>query len=94
MMTYSLYNYIILPRSRLIDGTSVVQEVPSGPTGRTSGSVSGGPEELPRPGPDAPPTGHLAPLAEVILVRAGTSGGAGQCSIVTASRDGVVKLWK
>lgn len=56
--------------------------------------MSGGPEELPRPGPDAPPTGHLAPLAEVILVRAGTSGGAGQCSIVTASRDGVVKLWK
>ena len=68
---------------RLIDGTSVIVENVEQYT-KTSGKG----EESPRAGPEAPPAGHRDCVSDIILCK------ASQCFMVTASRDGVVKVWK
>ncbi|XP_075209888.1 vacuolar protein sorting 15 isoform X2 [Lycorma delicatula] len=72
-------------KSRLVDGTNIVQEVQS----RVGSSRSGGnSEELPRAGPDPPPTGHHDTISDIALCH------ASQCFLLTGSRDGVIKVWK
>ena len=67
-------------RSRLIDGTEVIQET------YTKKQVSS--EDIPRGGPEAPPQGHHDIISDIGLCQ------TSQCLVVTASRDGVVKVWK
>lgn len=67
-------------RSRLVEGTEVIEE-----TYAKKQSVS---EEIPRCGPDAPPQGHNDIISDVGLCQ------ASQCLVLTASRNGIVKVWK
>lgn len=68
-------------RSRLIDGTEVVQEVPGSrpPTDN---------EDPPRRYPEVPPAGHHDCISGIAVMQ------TSQCFILSASRDGVVKVWK
>nr|CAD7263978.1 unnamed protein product [Timema shepardi] len=78
-------------KSRLIDGTNVVQEVQlkqrSGGGSGSMGSQRGG-EESPRPGPDQPQAGHHDGISEIAMCQ------ASQCFLLSGSRDGVIKVWK
>ena len=69
-------------RSRLIEGTEVVQE--------TYGKLKSQTEDQqqPRKGPEAPPTGHHDIITDVNVCQ------PSQCFMITSSRDGVVKVWK
>nr|CAD7589508.1 unnamed protein product [Timema genevievae] len=75
-------------KSRLIDGTNVVQEVQlkqrSGGGSGGMGSQRGG-EESPRPGPDQPQAGHHDGISEIAMCQ------ASQCFLLSGSRDGVIK---
>lgn len=86
-------------KTRLLDGVNVVEEkqtrprtASSGPGSRGSGAGSGSAassnEETPRPGPEQPPAGHQDWISDVILCQ------ASQCFLVSASCDGVIKVWK
>ena len=86
-------------RTRLIDGVNVVEEklakprtVSSGGGSRGSaagtGSAASSSEETPRPGPEQPPAGHQDWISDVVLCQ------ASQCFLVSASCDGVIKVWK
>jgi len=66
-------------RSRLIEGTEVIQE--------TYGKPRGGPTEE-RSLPDRPPVGHHDIITDLALCR------TTQTLIVTSSRDGMIKVWK
>ncbi|XP_018329607.1 phosphoinositide 3-kinase regulatory subunit 4 [Agrilus planipennis] len=72
-------------KHRLIDGTSVIQEVVGQCLGRGTGSKS---DEVPRAGPEPPPPGHRDCISDIALCK------ASQCFLLTASRDGVIKIWK
>ncbi|XP_039281879.1 phosphoinositide 3-kinase regulatory subunit 4 isoform X2 [Nilaparvata lugens] len=78
-------------RSRLVDGTNVVQEVQTraggGRGGVGSGGVGGG-EEKGKAGPDLPPAGHHDAVTDIALCH------ASQCFMLSGSRDGVIKVWK
>nr|CAD7406477.1 unnamed protein product [Timema cristinae] len=78
-------------KSRLIDGTNVVQELQlkqrSGGGSGGMGSQRGG-EESPRPGPDQPQAGHHDGISEIAMCQ------ASQCFLLSGSRDGVIKVWK
>ncbi|XP_053378617.1 phosphoinositide 3-kinase regulatory subunit 4-like [Mercenaria mercenaria] len=67
-------------RSRIIEGTEVIEETYS--KKQTSS------EDIPRRGPDAPPQGHNDIITDVSLCQ------ASQCLVLTSSRNGVVKVWK
>ncbi|XP_041377701.1 phosphoinositide 3-kinase regulatory subunit 4-like [Gigantopelta aegis] len=67
-------------RSQLIDGTEVIQEV------CTKKQIST--EDIPRRVPEAPSSGHHDIISDVSICQ------ASQCLVITASRDGVVKVWK
>ncbi|XP_069112623.1 phosphoinositide 3-kinase regulatory subunit 4-like isoform X1 [Argopecten irradians] len=67
-------------RSRLIDGTEVIQET------YTKKQVSN--DDIPRRGPEAPSQGHHDIISDINLCQ------TSQCLVITASRDGVVKVWK
>ncbi|KAJ8321097.1 hypothetical protein KUTeg_002684 [Tegillarca granosa] len=67
-------------RSRLIDGTEVIQE-----TYQKKQTTN---EDIPRRGPEMPPSGHQDIISDVNLCQ------ASQCLVLTGSRDGVVKVWK
>lgn len=45
-------------------------------------------EEVPRAGPEAPAAGHRDCISDMVLCK------SAQCFLVTASRDGVIKVWK
>ncbi|KAK3104962.1 hypothetical protein FSP39_014143 [Pinctada imbricata] len=67
-------------RSRLIDGTEVIQE--------TYTKKQVGTDDTPRMGPDSPPQGHHDIISDINLCQ------TSQCLVITASRDGMVKVWK
>ncbi|XP_050303340.1 phosphoinositide 3-kinase regulatory subunit 4 [Anthonomus grandis grandis] len=68
-------------RSRLIDGTDVVYE-------EHLDNRRPRDEELPRAGPEPPAPGHKDCITDIALCK------ASQCFMVTASRDGVIKVSK
>lgn len=90
----------LMYRTRLIDGVNVVIEekqtrprtTSSGPGSRGStagvGSAASSSEETPRPGPEQPPAGHQDWISDVALCQ------ASQCFLISASCDGVIKVWK
>lgn len=67
-------------RDRLVDGTCVTHEI-------LQQSRTGG-EGAPRAGPEPPSAAHRDCIGELALCK------ASQCFLVTASRDGVIKVWK
>lgn len=76
-------------RSRMIDGTNVVQEVQTKPHTPAAGVPrSNVAEESPRAGPDQPATGHYDGITDISMCQ------AGQCFMLTGARDGVIKVWK
>ncbi|XP_052760753.1 phosphoinositide 3-kinase regulatory subunit 4-like [Mya arenaria] len=67
-------------RSRIIEGTEVIEETYSKkPTTN---------DDTPKRGPEAPPQGHNDIITDVSLCQ------ASQCLVITASRNGIVKVWK
>ncbi|KAJ3642279.1 hypothetical protein Zmor_025079 [Zophobas morio] len=68
--------------SRLIDGFPVIYENPVVEKNKESG------EDAPRGGPEQPPAGHRDCITDIALCK------ASQCFMVSASRDGIVKVWK
>ena len=68
-------------RSRLIEGTEVIQET----YGKARNAIS---DDIPRRGPDTPPAGHHDVITDINVCQ------TSQCFIITASRDGVIKVWK
>ncbi|KAK3748325.1 hypothetical protein QZH41_018306 [Actinostola sp. cb2023] len=80
--TDNLNNVVLQYKSRLIDGTEVFQEIYCKPR---QGSIH---EDMPRRGPEQPPVGHHECINDVIVSK------SPQNFIVTAGRDGVVKIWK
>ncbi|ELT97398.1 hypothetical protein CAPTEDRAFT_159025 [Capitella teleta] len=68
-------------RSRLIEGTEVVQET----YGKPRAPVN---EDLPRKGPDVPAHGHHDIITDINVCQ------TSQCFILTSARDGVIKVWK
>ncbi|GAB6018579.1 General transcription factor II-I repeat domain-containing protein 1 [Chamberlinius hualienensis] len=92
-ITYPAKNYIIAGaanevvdlqsfkyQSQLIDGTEVIKEFYD-----KTRKVS---EDAPRRLNDVPPTGHLDSISDITLYQ------TSQRLLVSASRDGVVKVWK
>lgn len=88
-------------KTRLIDGINVVEEkqirqrtVSSGPGSRGSygsagaASAASNSEEKSRAGPEQPPAGHQDWISDLTLCQ------ASQCFLVSASCDGVIKVWK
>lgn len=71
-------------KNRLIDGTCVIYEVVDVINMRSAGKG----DEVPRAGPEPPSPGHRDCICDIALCK------ASQCFMVTASRDGVVKVWK
>uniref|UniRef100_A0A1Y1L2Q5 Uncharacterized protein n=3 Tax=Photinus pyralis TaxID=7054 RepID=A0A1Y1L2Q5_PHOPY len=68
---------------RLIDGTSVIYAV-----AQPSQIKAGKGDEIPRGGPEPPPPGHRDCISDISLCK------ASQCFLLSASRDGVIKVWK
>ncbi|XP_055958474.1 phosphoinositide 3-kinase regulatory subunit 4-like [Patella vulgata] len=73
-------NTAVSYQSQLIDGTDVVQEVYN--RKQTSS------EDIPHRGPEAPSTAHHNMISDIGICQ------SSQCLVITASRDGVIKLWK
>lgn len=80
--TDNLNNVVLQYKSRLIDGTDVLQEVYCKPR---QGGIH---EDLPRRGPDHPPMGHRECINDIAVTK------LPQNYIISAGRDGVLKLWK
>ncbi|XP_023694775.1 phosphoinositide 3-kinase regulatory subunit 4 isoform X2 [Paramormyrops kingsleyae] len=66
---------------KIIEGTEVVQEI-------HSKQKSGSSEDVPRRGPESLPVGHHDIITDIATFQ------TTQGFIVTASRDGIVKVWK
>ena len=76
-------------RLRLIDGTEVVQEAyKPRPTNADPTMPETIGEDTPRRGPNTPAKGHHDIITDIAMCQ------ATQSMFITASRDGVVKLWK
>lgn len=93
----------------MIDGTAVLYEVPgnsssaalnargsgnagagaSGSSASNAGSVGSGEEQQPRSGPEQPAAGHNDVIGDLLVCRTQK-----QIFVASASRDGVIKLWK
>lgn len=71
---------VVSYRSQLIDGTEVVKEMYSKPRQAN--------DDLPRRGPDSPPAGHLDSIGDIAVYQ------TSQWLLVSASKDGVIKVWK
>lgn len=80
--TDNLTNVVLQYKSRLIDGTDVLQEVYCNPR---QGGVH---EDLPRRGPDHPPVGHHECINDIAFTKLPHN------YVISAGRDGVVKIWK
>jgi hypothetical protein len=72
---------VCVDRQQLIDGTEVILETYS----KSRTPVS---DDFPRHGPESPAPGHHDLITDVTLCH------SSQPLIVSASRDGVVKVWK
>lgn len=70
--------------TRLIDGTNVITAVANPSTVKSPGKG----DEIPRAGPEPPPPGHRDCISDITLCK------ASQCFLLSASRDGVIKVWK
>lgn len=73
---------IFCPRSRLIDGTEVFQEVYC----KSNKAIIQ--EDVPKRGPDKPPTGHHDCITDLAIVT------SPQHFLISAARDGAIKVWK
>lgn len=71
-------------KSRLVDGTLVIHEVAE----PSSSRVANKGEEVPRAGPEPPSPAHRDCISDIALCK------ASQCFLLSASRDGVIKVWK
>ncbi|XP_077510845.1 vacuolar protein sorting 15 isoform X2 [Amblyomma americanum] len=71
-------------KSSLIDGTKVIQEVYSSRPKKDQPNA-----EQPKRHPEQPPTGHNDCISDIGVVQT-----TGQTFIVSASKNGVVKVWK
>lgn len=71
-------------KSRLVDGTLVIHEVVEPGTSRVTSKG----DEVPRAGPEPPSPAHRDCISDVALCK------ASQCFLLSASRDGVIKVWK
>jgi len=80
--TDNLNNVVLQYKSRLIDGTDVLQEVYCKPR---QGGIH---EDLPRRGPDNPAVGHHECINDIAVTK------LPQNYIISAGRDGVLKIWK
>lgn len=80
--TRIIYMLVSISRSRLIDGTDVLQEVYCKPR---QGGIH---DDLPRRGPDHPPMGHHECINDIAVTK------LPQNYIISAGRDGVLKIWK
>lgn len=67
-------------RSQLIEGSEVIQEVKT--------EIPLQKEEGPQRGPDAPATGHIDTVSDITLCQ------ASQCLVISAARNGHIKVWK
>ncbi|XP_064549625.1 phosphoinositide 3-kinase regulatory subunit 4 isoform X1 [Drosophila montana] len=76
--------------ARLIDGSQVIEEliIPKNGTG-DSQQMRTSIEESPRSGPDMPKASHHDAITDLLMCK-----DKGQIYIASASRDGVIKLWK
>jgi len=68
-------------RCRLIEGSEVIEET-------YSKKGTGTTEDTPRRGPEAAPQGHNDVITDVAVAL------ASQCLVITAARNGIVKVWK
>lgn len=80
--TDKIRNVVLQYKSRLIDGTDVLQEVWYNPR---QGSVH---EDLPRRAPEHPPVGHHECINDIAYTKLPHN------YIISAGRDGVLKIWK
>lgn len=80
--TDNLNGVVLQYKSRLIDGTDVLQEVYCKPR---QGGIH---DDLPRRGPDHPPMGHHECINDIAVTK------LPQNYIISAGRDGVLKIWK
>lgn len=80
--TDNLNNVVLQYKSRLIDGTDVLQEV------YCKSRQGGIHEDLPRRGPDNPPMGHHECINDIAVTK------LPQNYIISAGREGVLKIWK
>ncbi|EDO39636.1 predicted protein [Nematostella vectensis] len=80
--TDNLNSVVLQYKSRLIDGTEVFQEVYCKPRQSVLH------EDMPRRGPAQPPVGHHECINDIAFSK------SPQNFILTAARDGVVKIWK
>ncbi|XP_034112956.1 phosphoinositide 3-kinase regulatory subunit 4 [Drosophila albomicans] len=85
-LTNLTFNY----SSRLIDGSQVIEEqiIPKNSAG-DSQQMRSSIEESPRSGPDMPKATHHDAITDLLMCK-----DKGQIYIASASRDGVIKLWK
>lgn len=67
-------------RSRLVEGTEVIEE--------TYAKKQTSTEDVPRRGPESAPQGHNDIITDVNICQ------ASQCLVLTSSKNGVVKVWK
>lgn len=70
-------------KSRLVDGTLVIHEVDP-----RNSRVSIKEEEFSQPAPEPPSPAHRDCISDIALCK------ASQCFLLSASRDGVIKVWK
>lgn len=61
----------------------------SGSSASNAGSVGSGEEQQPRSGPEQPAAGHNDVIGDLLVCRTQK-----QTFVASASRDGVIKLWK
>ncbi|EDV91054.1 phosphoinositide 3-kinase regulatory subunit 4 [Drosophila grimshawi] len=85
-LTNVSFNY----SARLIDGSQVIEEqiIPKCNAG-DSQQLRNSIEESPRSGPDMPKASHHDAITDLLMCK-----DKGQIYIASASRDGVIKLWK
>jgi len=80
--------------SRIIDGMNVVHEIALKPRpgadeqGRSEEAKRAGPEEVRGRGAEAPSPGHNDAITDIEMCQ------ANQCFLLTASRNGIIKVWK
>lgn len=75
--------------ARLIDGSQVIEEQIIPKSAGDSQQMRTSMEESPRSGPDMPKPTHHDAITDLLMCK-----DKGQVYIASASRDGVIKLWK
>ncbi|KAH8406647.1 hypothetical protein KR222_001554 [Zaprionus bogoriensis] len=84
-LTNVSFNY----SARLIDGSQVIEEQIIPKSAGDSQQLRTSMEESPRSGPDMPKATHHDAITDLLMCKE-----RGQVYIASASRDGVIKLWK